>query len=88
MVGCRLKDGVQVNGINAQVKQLVEALDDPAQIAALVTPDRRWGTPFLEVGRVIGRIAISKAVRKNLIENRILHPIWDSHEYLDVIRLW
>jgi hypothetical protein len=76
---CRLEDGIQVNGGDAQVEQVIEFLDDAAQIAALEVVNGGRRAPGLDVDRVVGWVAVGEAVGENLVEDGVLYPVRDSH---------
>ncbi len=88
VVGGGVKNGVEVDRVHPQVEDVVEALDDTPQVAALKSPGG-WGrAPGLEVRRVVGGIAVGEAVGEDLVEDGILYPGGDAHEDLKVFKVW
>ena len=90
MVGKGGEDRVQVEGIDAQVSQVIQMLGDARQIAAVKNDTgvlilRRGAAPgqglrtltavlIIFRARVVGGVAIGKAVREDLVKNALLHP--------------
>jgi len=81
VVGGRREDGVQVDGVDAQLGQIVEALDDAGQIAALKAVGSGRAAPGLELhtcSRRAGAVVVGvagEAVGEYLIEDGISNPI-------------
>ncbi len=90
MIAISRKDRVEVNGVHAQVCQIIEALLHTLQVAA-VKLDHRCGpaalrlTPFTRqrthatifkfiCAHVACRVAIRKTIREDLIEDTVTHP--------------
>src|SRR6266540_5044283 len=89
----RLEDWREVDRGRAQVLDVVQALDYAEQVAALVPLGRRRAVPRLEVVRLDQPVALREAVREDLVEHRVLHPIWSvdigqpfSHLYYSCAR--
>ena len=75
MVTGRFENRGEVNYIHSQIHQVIEAIDDSLEIAALLAV-RLWPhVPRLCIGRIIGGIAIGKALREDLIDHRTLGPL-------------
>ena len=85
----RAEDRVQVEGVYTQILQVVQAVHDTQKIAALKALFRWRCTPGFELdsGKVLQTGAATEPVRKDLIENRVLNPIWclDAHHRPNVI---
>ncbi len=71
----RLEDRVQVERSDAQAGQVVEAIDDALQVAAHEVVKVRGCAPGLHILRVVRRVAVGEAIRKNLIEDGVPNPL-------------
>ena len=78
--GWREENWIQVDGIDAQILQVLNAVNDATKIAALEQVNGRWSTPTLYVGRIILFLAIFKSIWKNLVKNTVLDPGGYCHE--------
>ena len=77
MVGRRRKDRVKIERGNAQGLQIIELFNNAIQVAALIALLFRRRAPRFQ-GNAIGMArlrAAGKAIRKNLVENGLFHPI-------------
>ncbi len=89
MVAGGREDGVQVDGRDAQVLQVVQVLDDPGEVAPMEVPRSGAGprevvpgpsprrpalNQVLPVPDVAGRVPVSEAVREDLVDDRVGHP--------------
>ena len=75
MVRRRLEDRREVDGVDAQVLQVIEVLDDADQVAPLVAVIGRRSAPLVQVLRLGDRQAPREAVGKDLVEDRVANPI-------------
>ena len=81
VVGRRGEDGIQIEGGNAQVVQVVEVVDDAVEVAALKPLFFGRGAPRLEGDLLLlGHLsAPGKAVREDLVEDGVLCPVGGGH---------
>ena len=79
VVGGGEENGVEVEGVHAELEEIIEFLDDAAQVAAHKIVEGRFCSPFCDVGGVISRVAVGETVGENLVENRVLYPVRDGH---------
>jgi hypothetical protein len=86
VVGRGGKDGVQVEGRDAQVVQIVEIVDDAVEVAALKSLFLGGSAPWLEINLLLVRDlpAPGKAVGKDLVEDGVLCPVGGIH----CVRRW
>ena len=75
MVRGRLEDRREVDGVDAQVAQIVEMLDDADQVAALVAVIRRRRAPLVEVPGLGDRQAPREPIGEDLVEDRVADPV-------------
>ncbi len=77
VIARRGKHGIQVERVDAQLLQIVQAVHDAEQVATLVALLGRGRAPLLEAdaGRVLKARAACEAVRKDLIEDSVFDPI-------------
>ena len=75
MIRGRLKDGAEIQRVNAKVREIVEVVDHAQQIAALEAVRGRRGLPGLQVGWLLDATAGGKPIGKDVIEHRILDPV-------------
>jgi hypothetical protein len=75
VVARRREDRVQVDGRDAQVGQVVEAVDEPQQVAPLVAVHRRRRRPRLEPTRLRHAPTAGEPIREHLVEHRMPNPI-------------
>ena len=75
VVGRRLKDRREIDGVDAQVGQVVEVLDDADQVAPLIAVVSRRCAPLVEVARLGHRHAPREAIGKDLVEDRVANPV-------------
>ena len=75
MVGSRLKDRVEVDGIDPQVLQVVQFFIDTQKVSTFETL-YCWGrVPWFHVIRLDNFLTMRKAVRENLVKNCIFNPL-------------
>src|SRR4029079_17335227 len=74
VVGRGLEDRRQVDGGDPQVFEIVEMLDDAAQVAALETEVRRRRVPRFEDTRLVDAVAGGEPVGEDLVEDRVPDP--------------
>jgi len=74
----RLEDRIQIEGVDTEVPQIADVVDDPLDITAEVVRRRRLRSPGHDTHRVVRPVAICKSFRKDLVEHRVLHPRRDS----------
>ncbi len=79
VVGRREKDRVEVNGIYAQVEQIIQALADALQVTAVKTARGGAAVPGLDDRGIVGGVSIVKTIGENLVENRVRDPGGDGH---------
>lgn len=79
-----MKNGVQIDCIDPQIKQVIESLLDALQVPSLEAPSGWSGSPAGEIGWVILRVSVGKTVRENLVEYCVLDPLWNGH----IVLLW
>lgn len=60
---------------------------DPAQIATLESPDGRRRAPFLDIGGIVGSIAIREAVGEYMVKNGVLNPVRSCHVFI-TLQCW
>ena len=70
----KAEDRRQVQRRDAQVADVIQFVEDPLQIAAHEVAERGRRAPRLGVGRIVGRVAVTKTIGKNLIEDRVADP--------------
>jgi hypothetical protein len=75
MIRCRLKDGAEIQCVNAEVCEIVEVFEHAQQIAALEAMRGRRGLPGLQGGRLLDADAGGKTIGKDVIEHNILDPV-------------
>ena len=77
----RLEDRGHVDGVDPEVLEVVEALDDPEQVAALEPVRGRRRVPRLDGPGLAHPIAGGEPVREDLVEDRVADPVGrvDSH---------
>ena len=68
------EDRCQVDRGDPEVLEVVEALGDPAQVAALEAVVGRRRVPRLEDTRLVDPVAAGEPVREDLIEDRVADP--------------
>ncbi len=75
VVGCRLEDGVEIDGIDAQIGQIIQMFEHADEVPTLVAVYCGGAVPRFEVGGLAQGIAVCEAVREYLIEYGVLYPI-------------
>jgi hypothetical protein len=75
VVAGRREDRVQVDRRDPQVGQVVEAIDEPQEVAPLVAVDGRRRRPRLEPTRLRHTPTAGEAVREHLVEHGMPNPI-------------
>ena len=75
VVGRRLKDRREVDGVHTQVDEIIEVLDDADQVTPLIAVIGRRCAPLVQVPRLRHRQRPRKAVGKDLVENRVANPV-------------
>jgi hypothetical protein len=71
----RLKDWTEVDRSDAESLQIVKVLDYPKQISTFEPVDSRRRVPRLEVGRLRYLRTDGEAIRKDLLEDRVVDPL-------------
>jgi hypothetical protein len=90
VIGVGSKDGVEIQGVDSQRIQVIQALLDALQIPAVKYHGKgrvwsRWFPPRKSFGSkttyfeflrlwIIGRITVGEAIRENLVKHRIVYP--------------
>ena len=86
VIGGRCKNRREVEGIDPQVLQVVQALYDSIEIAALESVDGWWGVPGLKIQVSFwNSIGPGKAVWKDLIEDGVGHPLRRIHRLFSLL---
>lgn len=75
VVGSGLEDGVEIDGVDPQVLQIVQALQHAQQVAPFEAVHRRFGVPGLQITRFGERRAERKAVGKDLVKDGVFYPV-------------
>ena len=77
VIGCRTEDRIQIEGVDTQLCQVVEPVDDAQKISALKTARGRRRPPRLEADgrRMLHPGTAAESIREDLIEDRMLHPV-------------
>ena len=75
VVGSGLEYGVEVDGINAKVLQVVEFFHDTHQVATFKAVHGGFAVPGFKVAWFFNFGTPGKAIRKNLIEYGIFYPV-------------
>ena len=75
VVGRRLKDRREVDGIDTQVGEVIEVFDHADQVAPLIAVIGRLRTPLVQVLRLGQAQRPREAVGKDLVENRVANPV-------------
>ena len=79
MVGGGLKNRAEVDRGDPQVLEVIQAFDHADQITAFETMDCRRMIPTFQVAGLRHCVAASKAIGKDLVENRALDPVGRLH---------
>jgi hypothetical protein len=74
MIARRVEDRIEIEGIDPQFGQPIEVLDDPPQVAALVSAARGRSRPWLETSRFRHPLRPGEPIGEDLIEDRVGHP--------------
>ncbi len=74
VVGGRGEDRGEVQRGDPEVLEIVEPLDDPAQVATLEAVHRRWSVPRLERAGLVDALAGREPVGEDLVEDRVADP--------------
>ena len=79
VVGSRGENRIQIEGGDAQIFEIIQLFCDAVQVPPLSRA--RWeGIPRLEQQVPCGiACAFCETIRKNLIKNRVLYPVWRCH---------
>ena len=80
VIGRREEDRVQINCIDAKIKQIIQFCQDALDISPLETFLRGRAAPALDICRVIIGAAIGKTIGKDLVKNGVLNPKWNAHK--------
>ncbi|MNW50722.1 hypothetical protein D3C74_281820 [compost metagenome] len=75
VVGWCFKYRIEIYDRNAEIGQVVQMVNDTLQIAAEEVAIFRFTSPFQRSFRIIGLIAIRKALGKNLIKHCVFRPL-------------
>src|SRR4029077_4916937 len=75
MIRGRLKDGAEIQRVNAEVCEIVEVFEHTQQIATLEAVRGRWGLPRLQAGWLLDAAADGKTIGKDVIEHGLLDPV-------------
>ena len=71
------EDRRQVQRRDPEVREVVEPLGDPQEVAALEAVDRRWARPMVRVRPGLGPGSTgSEPVGEDLVEDRVADPRW------------
>ena len=79
MVGRGEENGVEIEGVHAEIEEVIEFLDDAAQVAAHEIIEGRFCAPFRDVGGIIAWVGVGETVGENLVEDCVLYPVGDGH---------
>jgi hypothetical protein len=74
MVAGTLENGREIQRRDAEIGQVVQAVDDPFQVAAHEIAVGRRAAPRLYAQRIAGGFAPGKPLDENLVEDRVAHP--------------
>jgi hypothetical protein len=74
VVAPRREDRIEVDRRDPEVIQVIQLLADSPQIPTLKPGESGRGPPWLDIRGIVRWIAVGKAIRKDLIENRVLDP--------------
>ena len=75
MVRGRLEDRGHVDRVDAEILEVVEALDDPEQVAALEAVRGRRRVPRLHRTGLADAVAGGEPIREDLVERRVPNPV-------------
>ena len=75
VIGRRLKNRREVDGVDAQVGEVIEVLDDADQVAPLIAVVGRRRAPFVQVLRLGHRQRSREPVGEDLVEDRVANPV-------------
>src|SRR5688572_8756353 len=76
VIGGGGKDGVEIEGVDAQLLEIIQLIHDPVEVSPLKPLLLRWAAPGfkLKSSRMPSPGAPGKTVRKNLIKDGIFCP--------------
>ena len=75
VIGSGLENGIEVNGSYAEVSEIIEFFQNAHQVAAFKAVNGGKTVPAFKLAWFGDLAAPGKAVRENLIKNRIFNPI-------------
>src|SRR5690606_25568236 len=74
VIGTGLKNGVEVDGVDAEIHQVVQAIQNALQVAPHKVVQSGRGAPRHASRGVVGRVAVAKPLRKDVVEDGVMDP--------------
>jgi hypothetical protein len=78
VVGGRLENRVEIEGVHSQTLKVIEMIDDALKVPSEEITGLRLSSPLFDAGRVVGRVTVGEPLRENLIPDRVLRPVRDD----------